>query len=1403
VTERTRRKVNQVRTARIPALAPGPFALVLFALVLLFGAPAAFAARLHPRLAEQLTTLPPGQVTPIIVELAAQVDPAAVAASVSHRSRRGRGRAVVDALQDIANQTQPPILALLATEQARGNAARIVPLWVLNSIAVMATEPVIRRLEAHPAVWEIRPDEAIPAPSPTPAAATSSASGTEWNIAAIRAPEVWALDPRFDGEGTVVGGFDTGVDITHPDLTPRYRGDHAISWFDPYGERATPFDPSGHGTHTMATAVGGDSGGTGIGVAPGARWIAAKAWNDAGDGLTSAFHQIFQWFLAPGGDASAAPDVVNSSWALSAAGCVNEFAADIQALRAAGIFPAFAAGNSGPGAGSVRSPGAYAESFAVGAVDAFDGIAEFSGTGPSPCAGSMKPDVAAPGVGIRSAVPGGYAVFSGTSMATPHVSGAVAVLRSIDERLGVEELEDVLRRGAVDLGGSGPDNTFGGGRLDVLAAAEIVRGRAGLPTVTIVATSNATEASVTAGAFRVSRTGNSGSALTVRFTVSGTAARGVDYLAVDGAVTIAAGATSAEILISPIDDSLGEPDETVVVTLAADAAYVIGVPGNSVMTLVSDDNPPDLVVTSLAAPSVGVAGMTVTVSDTTRNQGSGVAGASTTRFYLSRNLLLEATDIGGRSVPPLAAGVSDSGSVALTIPASTAPGTYYLLARADGAGVIVEASEANNLATALIRIGPDLTVTTATGPSSAGAGATVTFGDTTKNVGGAPAAATSTRYYLSADGVLDATDALMASRAVPALALGASNSGSVTFTLPTTLQVGTYTVFVVADGGGAVAEAVETNNTWVLTLRVGPDLIVISASGPTAAAPGVTLTYTDTTKNQGSAPAAGATTRYYLSRDAALDGSDVVLGSRLVPGLAAGASHTGSATLTIPAGTSSGTYWLLIKADAGDGIAETFETNNVLLRQLQIGADLVVTTLTAPASVAAGAVVTLSDTTRNQGTVTAAASTTRYYLSLNVVLDAADTPLGGRAVPALASGASSTGPVAVTIPASTVAGAYYVLAKADADGVAFEIVESNNVAVALLYVGADLAVSSLSGPGTASPGATITFTDTTTNRGAAPAPPSVTAYYISANAAVDGGDTLVASRSIPALATGASHTGSVTFTIPAGLGTGLYWILARANDGNLAVDAQPTNNVLARQLLVGPDLVIASFTAPSVAAAGLAITVADVTRNQGPVAAGSSTTAFYLSPDPSLDAADVVLGSRAVPGLAAGETNSGAVVLVVPSDTPTGSYYLFARADSGSAVIESQETNNTYARIVRIGPDLGLSSLTLPASIRAGSAMSLSDVTNNQGGAPAGPSTTAYYLSADVVQGAGDVLLGSRVIPALGAGLSDAGTLTLTVPASTPPGTYYVIGRADAADEVVEALETNNTYVRTIQVTTP
>ncbi|MGH2348187.1 MAG: S8 family serine peptidase, partial [bacterium] len=354
---------------------------------------AAWAGRLHPDLETRLSTLPPGGTLPVIVEMVAQADPVAAAAAAPRGPRQMLVQAVVDVLRDVARQHQTSVRAYLAVEQSLGTVQRLVPFWVFNGLAVTATEPVIRALAARPDVWEIRPDTAIPMPAPVRPAATPgpSASASEWNIAHVRAPEVWALDPRYTGVGSVVGSFDTGVDVTHPDLQPRYRGDHAISWFDPYGEHPSPVDFNGHGTHSTGTALGGDASGTNIGVAPGARWIAAKAWNDQGLGLTSAFHQIFEWFLAPGGDPANAPDAVNASWGFATAGCITEFQADVQALRAASIFPVFAAGNDGPDDGSVRSPGADPESFATGATDFFDDIAFFSARGPSPCDGSVKP----------------------------------------------------------------------------------------------------------------------------------------------------------------------------------------------------------------------------------------------------------------------------------------------------------------------------------------------------------------------------------------------------------------------------------------------------------------------------------------------------------------------------------------------------------------------------------------------------------------------------------------------------------------------------------------------------------------------------------------------------------------------------------------------------------------------------------------------------------------------------------------------------------------------------------------------------------------------------------------------------------------------------------------------------
>jgi subtilisin family serine protease len=269
--------------------------------------------------------------------------------------------------------------------------------------------------------------------------------------------------------------MDTGVDVSHPDLASQWRGG-ANSWFDPHGEHpAIPTDVNGHGTATMSVIVGGDDGGTAIGVAPAAQWIAVKLFDDNNEATFIDAHLGFQWLLDPDGDPDTpdAPGVVNNSWTFDRSGCRLDFQQDLQALRAAGILPVFAAGNFGPLAATSASPANYPSAFAVGAVDLDDHILIDSSRGPSACEEdeAIFPEIVAPGVGIRTAdLQGGYTLETGTSIAAPHAAGALALLLGAYPDLSVDTQERALFEAAQDLGPSGPDNDYSYGRLDALAS---------------------------------------------------------------------------------------------------------------------------------------------------------------------------------------------------------------------------------------------------------------------------------------------------------------------------------------------------------------------------------------------------------------------------------------------------------------------------------------------------------------------------------------------------------------------------------------------------------------------------------------------------------------------------------------------------------------------------------------------------------------------------------------------------------------------------------------------------------------------------------------------------------------------------------------------------------------------
>jgi subtilisin family serine protease len=408
-----------------------------------------------------------------------------------------RGQFVVEQLRSVADASQADLRSLL---QKRG--ASFTPFWIVNAIRVTGDAALLAELSTQPGVKEITASSTFDLPDPLPGAPQQAVNSVEWNIDRINAPQVWSTF-GVRGEGIVVANIDTGVQYDHPALSAQYRGnlgggsyDHSYNWYDPTGlcSPGTPCDNIGHGSHTMGTMVGDDLSGNQIGVAPGARWIAAKGceYDWCSD---YALLQSAQWILAPcpqgvgpgdpACDPARRPQIVNNSW--GGWGGNAWYQASVQAWVASGIFPAFSIGNSGTGCGTAGSPGDYPESYAAGAFDINNTIAWFSSRGPSAFGGIVKPNLAAPGVDVRSSVPANdYAWYSGTSMASPHVAGTVALMWSAAPVLfgDVAATRLILDQTAFDVidmqcgpypapGEEGnPNNVWGEGRLDAFLAVD-------------------------------------------------------------------------------------------------------------------------------------------------------------------------------------------------------------------------------------------------------------------------------------------------------------------------------------------------------------------------------------------------------------------------------------------------------------------------------------------------------------------------------------------------------------------------------------------------------------------------------------------------------------------------------------------------------------------------------------------------------------------------------------------------------------------------------------------------------------------------------------------------------------------------------------------------------------------
>ena len=378
--------------------------------------------------------------------------------------REARLQYAYDMLVETAERTQGPLCAELGE---LGVPYR--PYYIINMIRVDGHRWLMRRFEGRPGVAQVILNPNVreyPRRVPIPYGGDTGLPGeVQSNLVAVHADIAWALG--VTGEGIVVAGQDTGYDWTHPALKSHYRGwdgqnaDHDYNWHDAWDDTAVPFDDDSHGTHTMGIVLGDDGAGNRTGVAPGAQWIGCRNMR-RGFGNPASYAECMEFFMAPyphGGDSFAdgnvtlAPHVVNNSWGCpDIEGCFpGTLKPAVEALRMTGIMMVVSAGNDGPTCSTVADPPAnYDAAFSVGATDNDSGVVGFSSRGPVDSL--VKPDVAAPGMYVRSSIPGGgYGYAGGTSMAGPHVTGLVALLWSADLALvgDIDATETLICQTAV------------------------------------------------------------------------------------------------------------------------------------------------------------------------------------------------------------------------------------------------------------------------------------------------------------------------------------------------------------------------------------------------------------------------------------------------------------------------------------------------------------------------------------------------------------------------------------------------------------------------------------------------------------------------------------------------------------------------------------------------------------------------------------------------------------------------------------------------------------------------------------------------------------------------------------------------------------------------------------------
>lgn len=837
----------------------------------------------------------------------------------------------------------------------------------------------------------------------------------------------------------------------------------------------------------------------------------------------------------------------------------------------------------------------------------------------------------------------------------------------------------------------------------------------------------------------------------------------------------------------------------------------------------------DLTVTTFNAPTTAIPGDVVTGTLVgVTNSGTDYSNYNTVGYFLSKDTIKDDSDviIGTSFFYSIYPGGTVYNYPTLYIPTNTPAGNYYILAYADYENTSIEVNENNNTFVSPLTLqgaSNDLLINNffqvATNISLGGY---LQPNVGVYNNGNSYIPNVYVGYYLSKDSTFDSTDTYLTYSYFGALPSGQGANSQPTIYLPYDIPTGEYVVLAVADHNGQIEETNETNNVMAFRIQVNTaqtDLTIAALYSPDFSVAGNYLYVSGYEYNEGNtANYNGHYINYYLSADSILDNGDTYLNGEYIYSIGSGEYRSFGANIGLPSNLSSGKYYILVVADAGNSIQETNEANNVSSRVLTIvepTVDLTAALTRSDSSrISAGTYVSTILTEYNKGTAYANNHVIGYFLSSDSIYDIGDTYLRADYTYGIYSQSTSIIYPSLFLPANVPTGTYYLIAVTDYYNELSEVDETNNIAYLKINVeesSVDLTLSFLSSDSlSTTAGTTIYPTVLNKNIGTTNAGGHYISYYLSNDNVYDSTDAQLTYQYSYGVEAQNFEYLYTSISIPSNIVPGNYYLFAVTDAFSNVIEADESNNISSLKIRINApsiDLQPYNLNVPPSTGAGTYVSATLYEFNNGTEYAPNHHVAYYLSNDTIADASDVSLGYEYVYGFSGGNYNYLYPSLYIPSYVSKGNYYVIAVVDAYYYVNESNENNNTVFTKIKVtvnGVDLTSSALSVTnTNPSAGSFIYATSTETNEGSDNASSHFVGYFLSNDSLYDESDMYLAANYVAGLASGKSFTLHPALYLPGTVKDGVYYLVTVADYGNSNYEYDEYNNTKAIRIVVGNP